>query len=169
MARLFLVRHAQAAGAEPGARDHGRPLDAAGREAARNVGRALAGRRVAPGLVLCSSAIRARQTWEAMAGELPSAKLSVEPALYLAEPESLRARLAVLAATWQAVLLVGHNPGLHQLAQLLAGGGDTAMLARLRQGFPPGAVAALDCDDGWPRIGRGRCRLDWLLLPEALA
>lgn len=168
MVRLYLVRHAQAAGAEPGARDHARPLDADGWDAASRIGRALAARRAAPALVLCSSAVRARETWEALAGELPPAALSVEAGLYLATPANLLERLAALAPEHEAVLLVGHNPGLHQLACLLVGAGEAAAPAALERGFPAGAAAALECEDGWVGIGPGRCRLDWLLLPEAL-
>ena len=169
MARLYLVRHAHAATAERGARDHARPLDGPGWTAAGLIGRALAARDAAPDLVLCSSAVRARETWDALGSTLPPPELSVEQGLYLAEPDSLLERLTAVPAAHAAVLLVGHNPGLHLLARLLAGSGDAEALARLEAGFPPAAAAAFEGADDWRALAPGSGRLEWLLLPETLA
>lgn len=171
MAALYVVRHAQAASAGAGARDHDRRLDAAGTRAAALVGGVLAMRLPAPELVLCSSALRAVETWRAMAAALPApGALSVEAGLYLAEPENLLERLQAVPPATRSAVLVGHNPGLHLLVALLVGGGEATALAELAAGFPPGAVVALTlAPGGWAAIAPASCRLDWLLLPETLA
>jgi len=171
VAALYVVRHAQAASAGAGARDHERRLDGAGARAAALVGRALAARLPAPELVLCSSALRAAETWRAMAAALPvPGALALEAGLYLAEPDVLLERLRAVPSTTRSVVLVGHNPGLHLLVTLLAGSGEASALADLAAGFPPGAVAALTlARAGWAAVAPGSCRLEWLLLPETLA
>lgn len=169
MVTLYVVRHAQAEDAG-GGRDHERPLDASGQAAAARVGRALEAHGAAPELVLCSSARRARETWAALALELPRAPAAqVEEGLYLAPATGLLERLAQLPEDCRAVLLVGHNPGLHQLVVMLAASGPPEVLARLRRGLPPGAAAALELDDGWSAIAAAQGRLAWLVAPGQAA
>lgn len=170
MAVIHLVRHAQAEDAGAGGHDHARPLDAAGQAAAKRLGQALKARGVEPDVVLCSSARRARETWEAMATELSRAAVAeIEETLYLATANRLRERLAALPQSCAAPLLVGHNPGLYELARLLAGEGAPQALAALKAGMPPGAAAALEVDGRWARLRAGCGRLVWLVVPERAA
>jgi len=135
--RLVLVRHAKA---EPGGEDadHDRQLTDRGRRDATDAGRWLVG--VVPRLdeVWCSSAVRAVQTWQAMAPPLTAPEPVVQRALYLADTRDLVGRLERVPAG-RTVLLVGHNPVAEQLL--------AAVVGELR-GLRPGAVAVADLDSG---------------------
>lgn len=149
--KLTLLRHAKAVPALPGIDDHARPLNGRGRRAAGQVGIETAGAR--PDLVLCSSAVRTRETWEILSHSwetLPP--VLVEGGLYLAEPEALLDRLRRVAPDIGHVWLVGHNPGLHDLASRLAD--------RLADGpgrvpdFPTAARARIEfAADDWRALG----------------
>src|SRR5579863_8170557 len=120
MHQLHLLRHAKSSW-DDDADDHARPLNKRGREAARLVGQMLP-RAIAPiDLVLCSSAARTRETAElALAGLSPPPRILFEDGLYLAGVERLMERLRELDEATGAVMMIGHNPGLHDLALTLA-------------------------------------------------
>jgi phosphohistidine phosphatase len=157
--KLTLLRHAKAVPALPGVDDHARPLNGRGRRAAAQVGIETAGAR--PDLVLCSTAVRTRETWEMLnrAWEaLPP--VLIEDALYLAEPEALLARLRALPATLDHAWLIGHNPGLHDLAAELAHG-----VAPVTD-FPTAARARLEFDAAdWAALGTAAARRVDVFLP----
>ena len=106
------------------------------------------------GLVLCSSAARARETCDILfsaAGVRP--RCLIERELYLAEPEQLIARLRRIDETEDAVLLIGHNPGLHELA-LALGDPKSPQLRALADGkFPTAARIGFQIDTSWAQIG----------------
>jgi phosphohistidine phosphatase SixA len=144
MQRLILLRHAEAEmSADAG--DFARALTARGRREALAAGQALAARGLVPDIALVSPAARALQTWEAVAPALPPVQAEFDPALYHAEAGSLLE--AAEASGAASVLLVAHNPGLHQLALGLAGKRDEEPLSRLRH-FAPAAAAAFRFDCG---------------------
>jgi phosphohistidine phosphatase len=151
--RLLLLRHAHAAEGTP---DAERPLDERGRAEAARIGPRIAalGR---PELALCSSARRARETFEAARRALsPAPELRLEDALYLAPAERLLESLSELDGSLARILLVAHNPGLEALARGLASGGAPEALERLRRGLPPAGLAVLDLD-----------LADWSDVPDA--
>ena len=112
--------------------------------------------KVRPDLVLCSSAARARQTYEAVsAGVDGLVTVSVEDDLFGASDTGLLVRLQDVPEAVEAVLLVGHNPGLQDLALMLTGDGDPAMLASLGDKFP---TCALADPRGPDVVGRTRAR-----------
>jgi len=118
--KLTLLRHAKAANALPGLDDHARRLNGRGRAAAAQVGIESADAR--PELVLCSDAVRTRETWEILSQAwevLPPVRF--EAALYLAEADALLDRLRQVAPAVGHVWLIGHNPGLEELASQLSG------------------------------------------------
>ncbi|HYA44892.1 MAG TPA: histidine phosphatase family protein, partial [Acidimicrobiales bacterium] len=119
--RLYLLRHAKSSWGEPNLEDRARPLAPRGLKAAKDVGDHMRKGTIAPALVLCSTALRARQTLEAL--RLPG-EASYEDSLYGASAADLMARLRRLPATLGSVMLVGHNPGLQELAVSLVGKGD---------------------------------------------
>jgi phosphohistidine phosphatase len=164
------MRHGEAANAAPGDGDHERALTETGRQAAAAMARELVERGPAPDLVLCSSARRARETWSAVADELARLpQMTAEEGLYLASAPALVERLLLLTGPDAAVLLIGHNPGLSQLALGLAGGGAAEALAALERGFPAGALAMLEFADGdWSRLRDGSGKLLWFATPEDL-
>ena len=169
MLRLCLLRHAKAA-ALAGGGDHARPLALRGREDAARVGAWLAAHPAIPDLALVSDARRARETFEFAAAafaEPVSARL--EPRIYNASPGVLLALAQAEPETVHTLMLVGHNPGMAELAQLLAGYGDRYAASRMRAGFPACALAILDFDAGsWSAIRAGAGRLDCYITPAQL-
>lgn len=131
--KLTLLRHAKAVAALPGMDDHARMLNGRGRAAAAQVGIETAGAR--PDLVLCSDAVRTRETWEILSHTwdlLPP--VLFEATLYLAEADTLLGRLRRIEPETGHVWLIGHNPGLEELAGELSGqfaGLTTAARARM--------------------------------------
>lgn len=136
MRELILLRHAHAEPAATGQDDRDRPLSATGLAEARGAGDWLRQHGLRPDRVLCSPALRTRQTLAAL-GELGCSDVREEPAIYAASPGTLAA-LADAHADAACLLIVGHNPGLERLAALLYSGqsGDY-------RGMPPGAIAVL--------------------------
>nr|WP_223190222.1 histidine phosphatase family protein [Streptomyces sp. TRM68416] len=143
MRRLVVLRHAKSAWPE-GVADHRRPLAPRGRRDAPAAGRALAEADLLPGLALCSTAVRARQTWELASAEWGTPPpVRFEPRLYGADVPELLAVVHETAAQVETLLLIGHNPGLEELVVELAGDGMEDTLDRLRVKFPTSAVAVL--------------------------
>jgi phosphohistidine phosphatase len=158
--RLLVIRHARAV--HGGSTDAERSLTDDGTREAEAVGTWLAGRDLRPDHALVSSARRAVETWEALArGAGWEVSPEVSQALYAAEPESALdlAREAPGEATTLA--LVGHNPTVGSMAQLLDDGeGDAeAGTGLASDGFPPGAVAAFELAGEWADLGWGAARL----------
>jgi phosphohistidine phosphatase len=167
---VYLLRHAKSSWKEAGAADHDRPLNERGRRAAARIGAHLASVRPQPGLVLCSSAQRARETWALVERELPSPPpLRVEPRLYLAAPSEILALLRELADDESCVLAVGHNPGMADLATRLAGRGDAAALERLSHKLPTGGLVELRFDGAsWRTLAGGGAELVSFTSPKEL-
>jgi phosphohistidine phosphatase len=131
--RLYLVRHAQAAPGEP---DDLRPLTAAGRAAARDLGDRLAGGGARPAVVLSSPLLRARET----AAELSRAlACETEPDERLAPGATADTVRAAVAGRGDEIVVVGHQPDCGRIAAALGGTGEPA--------FPPAGVAVLDLAD----------------------
>ena len=166
MKQLFILRHAEAAPAHHGD-DFERPLTARGQGDARALGLRAGVRLTAPALALVSPARRAVETFEAVAaaaGWRPETRF--DSLLYEGAPGVVCALLAAETVR-AAVLVVGHNPTLGDLAALLAGHGDPEAIARLRQSFPAPCLAALSVDDDrWEALGPASARLDHVLTSE---
>ena len=161
------MRHARSSWEDPILADHKRPLVPGGREAARRVAVHLNQARIHPDVVLCSSATRALQTYDAIAPVLDdSCSVFVEDALYAASSTDLLFRLRDLPEWAETVLLIGHNPGLQALAVALVG--DRSSSARLNERFPTGALATLTADTPWVVLGPGRAQLRSLIVPSEL-
>lgn len=163
MDRLILLRHGEAeAGSETGG-DFGRRLTGRGREASAAVASALADVGLIPDLALVSAAVRTRETWAAMSGLLPGCEVRFEEGLYLAEAQEMQ-RLARRADAAGVVLVVGHNPGLQELAEalLVEASGPSDTLSRIRSGFPTSAAVAFAFD------ANGRPAFDGFFQPDPL-
>jgi phosphohistidine phosphatase len=174
--RLLLLRHAKSdwVDAEE-VDDHDRPLAARGRNAAPQMAHYMREKGYEPALVLCSSAKRTRQTLKLL---LPAFKREPEihysRALYLAEWPALLAALHKQSGHRAPLLMVGHNPGLEQLAIALSlQAGNAAERARsqsLAQKFPTGALAVLDFDaKAWRDVKPGMGSLIDFVRPKDLA
>jgi phosphohistidine phosphatase len=167
MHMLHLLRHAKSSWKEE-VEDHERRLNRRGREAARRVGQALPALGTLD-LVLCSSARRTRETLELIVAELAVRPLIVlEDELYEASKDQLMDRLRRLAEETGNVLLIGHNPGLRDLAIAIAETG-TAGFRTLSSGkFPTAARASFRVPEPWSGFGRLRCELVDYVTAESL-
>ena len=136
MRELILLRHAHAESASAGQADRERPLSATGVQEAHDAGAWLRRQGLQPDRVLCSPALRTRQTFAAL-GEAAAGEVREEASIYNASVGEL---IALVDAHRDAdsLLLVGHNPGLEQLVALMHSGqsGDY-------RGMPPASVAVL--------------------------
>jgi phosphohistidine phosphatase len=168
---LLLLRHAKSSWDDTSLADADRPLAPRGKKAAARMGRYLFEFVGVPAVVLCSTAVRARETWERIAAAAPApveARMLEE--LYMASPERLLGILGRLPDAADRVLVVGHNPGLEQLAQLLCREGDGKSLARMTEKFPTAALAEVELDiPRWWDIAPGRGRLRRFVAPKDLA
>jgi phosphohistidine phosphatase len=169
MRRLFLIRHAKA---EPsaGRDDYERALTDRGRDDARRVADVLAARDLVPDALIHSGALRTKQTAEIFAGQWPRrAELKEEPWLYDATQGALLARSRGLADAQANVGLVGHNPGIGELAVSLAGSGAFPDLRRMAAKFPTCAVAVLDFSiEAWDDVERHGALLALFVTPAEL-
>lgn len=159
--RLILLRHAKSAWGNPSIADFDRPLSNRGRKAAPLVGAYLARRGMVPGLVLCSSAKRATETLDLVsAGWLPKPTVRKLKSLYLAMPREMLRRVQAVESEPDCVMLVGHNPGIADLANWLCGEGNASKRANLGRKFPTGATAVLEFDvDDWRDVDAETGRL----------
>lgn len=161
MLTLALLRHAKSSWSHPELNDFARPLNARGEAAAPLIGRTLASVGLKPDVILCSSAERTRATLAGLATACPlgDAPVSYEDELYLASPDVLLGRLQKLAPEVTSALLIGHNPGLEELAHMLVKTGDARSIIAMEHKFPTGALAvftlpATKFADIGPEIGR---------------
>jgi len=159
--RIWLLRHLKSSWDDPGLADHDRPLAPRGRKAAKRIGRFASANGVRPELVLCSTARRARATFDLLADDLGEPELKLEGDLYHASAADLLARLRALPAAAADVLVIGHNPALQELAAVLAPPGPDP--------FPTGALAELRLAvERWPDVHPGCAELARLVVPREL-
>ncbi len=157
--RIVLFRHAKADW--PDVSDHDRPLADRGRRDAPRAGRWLAGAGVTPELTLCSTANRARETWKLAVPELRRRPRTVyDERIYDASAGELIAVLNGVEDDVRDLMLVGHNPGVHALADGLAGEADADARERMnRSGFSTSAMAVLSLTGSWKSVELGVARL----------
>ena len=124
--------------------------------------------KIRPGLVLCSPSLRTRQTLEAIESSLGTdSQIESDSELYGASEEKLLRRLQALPESVNSVMLIGHNPGLQELALMLASRG--ADLGRLEKKFPTGALATLVAEgEDWAALGPGDAELVDYVVPREL-
>ena len=172
MKTLLLLRHAKSAWSDPRLDDHERPLNGRGERAAKAMADHIARQGPRPELILCSTAMRTRQTLEPLLKRLPAPAppISLEDGLYLASEQILLARLQAVPDAVFTVLLIGHNDGIGQLAADLAGSGPSEALATLREKYPTGALTVLRLPDGpWSDLKPGSAKLLDFVRPRDLA
>jgi phosphohistidine phosphatase len=156
MKRLYLLRHAKSSWKDTSLPDHERPLAGRGRRAAKAIARHLREQDLQPQLVLCSTARRARETLELIQPALGAATVEFEHDLYAASADALLERLRRVPDTVAAVMLIGHNPGVQGLADILAGAAEGDARERMnRRGFPAAGFALLSFDGPWKSLEPG--------------
>ncbi|APH74686.1 histidine phosphatase [Aquibium oceanicum] len=171
MRELLLLRHAKSAWGDPGLADFDRPLANRGKKAAPMVGRLLDERGWLPDFAIVSPAKRTRQTWKCVAGELaaiPPVRFAED--LYEATAETILSAVKETPPEVGRLLVVGHNPGLEDMAAMLAGEtSDAQALARMREKFPTSALARITVEGGWPELAAGSGLLTAFVVPREIA
>ena len=175
---LVLFRHAKSAW--PDVPDHDRPLAGRGIRAAPVMGRWLRDAGLVPDLVLCSTARRARETWQhAQTGLAAAPPVTFDARVYEAAAADLLALIHEVPPTAGTLLVIGHNPGIGDLAVLLAaatfgaagpgpGAAGPGDLERMRAKFPTAAIAVLAHAGTWPDLAPRRARLTAFVTPRDL-
>jgi phosphohistidine phosphatase len=171
MLTLLLLRHAKSSWDDPSLKDFDRPLAPRGRTAAPRMGAYIAQQGLAPELILCSPAVRARQTLDLVRPHLAGNPTVVyEDALYLAAASLMLARLRKIEGKVGSVMMVGHDPGMQGLALELSGSGDADILSALTGKFPTAALAVIRFKQhAWSRIAPGKGRIEQFITPKMLA
>jgi phosphohistidine phosphatase len=169
MRQLLLLRHAKSSWDEGSLSDHARPLNMRGRRAADAMAEQMHVLGLTPDVVLVSSARRTLQTLEALQPLEDSPIIEVMDALYLAPWPALLEALRKVPDTARSVLLIAHNPGLHDLALALSGNlSQSAMAERLARDYPTGALAEFSVISPWRDLDEGGARLVRFLCPRDL-
>lgn len=158
---LYLLRHAKSAHAQ-GVDDIDRPLSDRGREEAVEVAAVMSERGYRPDRILCSNALRTRET---LAPLLPilagNVWIEIARRLYTAGSDDLLDLIRGQNNEVRSVMVIGHNPGLEEVARQLATSGDGGALLHLRTKFPPASLAVVSFDaDHWGDVSPGRGRLE---------
>src|SRR5262245_13579519 len=168
--RLMIFRHAKAEKSAPGMRDRDRPLAARGLKDAPRMGAYMAHHTLVPRHALVSPARRTRETWDGLASAF-SARIPVfyEDRLYDAGPEEILAVIRETKPAIRALIVVGHNPGLHETARLLIASGDVAARERLNEGLPTSGLAVIDfAGNDWEKLHPRSGRLEQFVTPRLL-
>lgn len=153
---IIVLRHAHAEPAASGQDDANRVLTSVGRAEADAAGAWLAAHGAAPARVLCSPAVRTRETCDPAAGALGQPDVRIDERIYEATPGTL-IRILDENADAESILLVGHNPGLECLVALLTEGTSDG-----GRGMPPGSIAWMTLDtDAVLEPGAGTLRHFW--------
>ena len=174
MRRLMLLRHAKTENDAPSGRDEDRRLDDRGRRDAAEIGGWIGRHRPFPDLVAVSPAVRAHQTWEiaweTMKDLVPEPRVELVPELYGADVSQLLETVRdASSADPQRLMIVGHNPGMHELALALAGSGDPAGRNALADNLPTSGLAVFDFKiDDWTDVAFRRGHLVLFVSPRLL-
>ncbi len=169
MKTLILLRHAEAAETHSG-KDAERPLTLRGREMAVWIGNELAKKKAWPDFILSSSVQRAKQTCGLVQDAwMPDAcpQVFFDPAIYRADAHECLEMIAMQDEIHSTLMMVGHNPSIHQLVLLLCGVNEQKKRPELVSGFPAGACAILTFTESqWVRIHKSSATLVDFFYPE---
>lgn len=173
MKTIYILRHAKSDWGDPAIKDQDRSLNDRGREAAPRMGVYIRAKKYKPELVLCSTARRTVETLELVRGNLGGAAVAFEEGLYLAEVRYLLERVRKLDDAVGSVMLIGHNPGLEQLAKALSSSptseGDEERHKRMREKFTTCAFAVITMPfDTWRAVKAGAGELKDFMRPKDL-
>jgi phosphohistidine phosphatase len=170
MRRLLLLRHSKTERAESGERDRDRKLTERGRADAPVIGNYMVRHHFIPDLVLVSPAVRTQETWALVAAAFAKPpRFATDDRIYNASSEPL-AELIQEGGAAQTLLVVGHNPGLQDLALQLVGSGDVGMRAALSEKLPTSGLIVIDfAFDDWSRLHDHSGRLERFVSPRLIA
>jgi phosphohistidine phosphatase len=168
--RLMIFRHAKAEKGAPGMRDRDRALNPRGHKDAARMGAYLTYHQLMPDRVLVSPARRTRETWDGLAAALRGAfDVEHEERLYDAGADMLVTVLRETEAAVCNLLVIGHNPGLHALTQMLIAAGDVEARERLNEGLPTSGLVVIDfAGSDWEKLHPKSGRLERFVTPRLL-
>jgi phosphohistidine phosphatase len=169
MKSLHLLRHAKSSWEDPGLNDHDRPLSKRGRETAKMMAAYLRRAKIAPDLVICSTAMRAQQTLDPIAKAIKPLKVVLEREIYGGAQRALWEQLWNLPESAKSVLVIGHSPALHDLALELAAADVNNLLPSAGGKFPTGAMASFRFDGAWRELEPHSAVLASYVTPKAIA
>jgi phosphohistidine phosphatase len=170
MRRLLLLRHSKAERSEPGTKDDSRVLIDRGRKDAARIGAYMAGHALIPDRVVLSPAARTQETWKYAANAFrPTPAAMSAERLYDATPHTILAVIKDTPASAHTLLVIGHNPGLHELALMLIAAGDVDARERLREKLPTSSLVIIDfAFDNWNKLHPQSGRLERFVSPKSL-
>jgi phosphohistidine phosphatase len=168
MLTVYLLRHGKSSWSDPALADHERPLAPRGRRDAKRIAKYLLRLGVEPELVLCSSAARARETLELVRPAFSAtSKVRLEPELYGASCDKLLERLRAVTEAVASLIVIGHNPGLQDLALALASASPER--ERLEAKFPTAALATLTVPEtSWRELSEADAVVTAYVVPKQL-
>jgi phosphohistidine phosphatase len=170
MRRLLLLRHAKAERSEPGTKDFARVLIDRGRKDAAKIGVYMAAHALVPDRVVLSPAARTQETWKYAANAFhpaPAAKSAER--VYDATPHAILGVIKDTPASAHTLMVIGHNPGLHELALMLIATGDVDARERLREKLPTSGLVIIDfAFDNWSKLHPQSGRLERFVSPKTL-
>jgi phosphohistidine phosphatase len=164
--QIFVLRHAKSSWDDPSIDDHERPLAGRGRKATARIAAYIEENGIEPELVLCSTARRARETFQGISGVLGSPTVQFKAELYDASAREWLETLNGIDESVSSVMLIGHNPALADLVLTLAG--DGGGIDRVCNKFPTAALATLSFDGNWQDLARGTSALADYVVPKDL-
>ena len=170
MRRLLLFRHSKAEPSKPGEEDRARALIERGRKDAARIGAYMATHALRPDRVLVSPAKRAQESWKHVAAALrPAPAATMVEKLYDATPHAILAAIKDVPASAHTLMVVGHNPGLQELAAMLIASGDIDAREDLREKLPTSGLVIVDfAFDDWSRLHPQSGRLERFVGPRSL-
>jgi phosphohistidine phosphatase len=170
MRRLLLLRHAKAERSEAGTEDRTRGLIERGRKDAAKIGAYMASHGLVPDRVVVSPSARTQETWK-FAGTAfrPAPAVNSPEQLYNANPTAILGLIKEAPAAAHTLLIVGHNPGLHETALMLVASGNAEMREQLREKLPTSSLVIIDFPlDGWGKLHAQSGRLERFVTPKSL-
>jgi phosphohistidine phosphatase len=170
MLRLLLLRHAKAVSPQSGTGDSERVLEQRGRKDATLIGAYMQRHGFIPDRALVSPAARTRETWTQLATELGKAvSADFDETIYAASAEALLSNIKTIGPKVRTLIVVGHNPGLHELATMLVASGDIDERQQLREKFPTAALAIISfAVESWTGLHKLGGRLEHFVTPKSL-
>ncbi len=170
MRRLLLLRHAKAERSQAGGRDHDRIRAKRGRNAAAAVGGYLVRHKLVPDRALVSNSARTGQTWDLVATAFTKPPSPVfDDRIYEAPPEAILNSIRETGTVGSTLIVVGHNPGMQQLAAMLIASGDVEARQRLLEDFPTSSLALISfAAKSWDELHPMGGRLEHFVTPQTL-
>jgi len=168
MRRLLILRHAKTEPGELGKDDRNRALVERGKREAGQIGAYLASHTLTPDGVVLSPARRVQETWAHLALK-PTPGATTDDHVYEATAQDIFKIVAGTAGGLRSLMVIGHNPSLHEVALMLIASGDIEARERLREKLPPAGLVVIDfAFDDWGKLHPQSGRLERFVTPRSL-